>query len=245
MQRNRWLYLSVAVPVVLLLLAAAASAGAQRPADPVGRPAPAGQAATIWRDVNEAQIAPSGPRLIIPDQYRTVAADMAALDALLASAPQEQAVPVRAATTIIALPLPDGTMGRFRFVNAPIMEAPLAAKFPEITTYLGQGIDDPLASVRFDRTPAGFHAMILAPGNTVFIDPYQRGDSTHYISYCKDEFKPSVDKTFLEEGVDTSTAPSAPGRVPHTPSGPQLRTYRAAVAATGEYTIFHGGTVGQ
>ena len=28
------------------------------------------------------------------------------------------------------------------------------------------------------------------------------------------------------------------------PSGDELRTYRLAVAATGEYTIFHGGTVG-
>src|SRR4051812_26351542 len=127
MQRNRWLFLIVAITVALL--GAATGAGAQRPADQTGGPAGAGQTTTIWRDVPEAQIPPGGPRLIIPDQYRTVAADLAALDALLASAPQERAVPVQAATTIIALPLPDGTLGHFRFVEAPIMEAPLAAQF--------------------------------------------------------------------------------------------------------------------
>jgi hypothetical protein len=160
MHRHRWLYLIGAVPLLALLLAGGVAA--QRPSIPAD--VPPAQNATIWRDVAESGTAVKGQRLIVPDRYRTLAADLTALDALLAAAPQEAKVGVRASAAIISLPLPDGGFGRFRFVNSPIMAPALAAQYPAITTYLGQGIDDPAATVRFDRTPAGFHAMILSPG---------------------------------------------------------------------------------
>ena len=48
-----------------------------------------------------------------------------------------------------------------------------------------------------------------------------------------------------ERSVTTDAAAPlrAPEGEPRVPSGTELREYRLAVAATGEYTIFHGGTV--
>jgi len=207
----------------------------------------------IWRDVDEAQLRSqgvSGTRLIVPAKYRLVAADLAALDALLAQAPLENSAAAKNTETVLSLPLPDGGMQRFR-IEAYIMMAPdLAAAFPEIKTYLGRGLDDPTATVRLDRTPAGFHGLILSASETVYIDPYSSADIIHYISYYKRDYRNYWQKTFSEEMLAEIVGPDAaiPGadspRIPTAlnSTGPNLRTYRLAVAATGEYTAFHGGS---
>lgn len=132
------------------------------------------------------------------------------------------------------------------------MAAELAAKFPEIKTYLGEGVDDPRASVRFDLTPAGFHAQILSPEGTVYIDPAFRGESGFHTSYFKrdlvrasDDFRCWLDEKTIaaSRGGAGTTTGNAVTPLDLARSGGNLRTYRLAVAATGEYTAYHGGTV--
>lgn len=197
------------------------------------------QDAVIWRPIEERTIVPQGPRAIIPRAYRTFALDQAALNARLATAPLERSASSRAT---LQLPLPDGSLGRFAVAESPIMEPALAAQFPEIKTYLGQGLDDPTATVRFDQTPAGFHAMILSEAGTIFIDPYSQADTTHYMSYFKSDYPLPAGKTIVEQVID-KTLPQQTAQRSNATSGASLRTYRLAVAATGEYTQFFGGTV--
>ncbi len=201
----------------------------------------------LWREINPATLQ-AGERLVQPDQFRAFALDVAALRALLAQAPLEHPGLLRQTTSTLALPLPDGRRQQFRIVQAPIMEAGLAAKYPAITTYLGQGIDDPTASVRLDFTPAGFHALILGSADEVFIDPYQANDLSHYVVYSKAH----VGLTAQDRADRAAEVFEAAQIMPWQPSsraarpaatGDQLRTYRLALAATGEYTAFHGGTV--
>ncbi len=147
----------------------------------------------------------------------------------------------------MTLPMPDGTFARFSVEESPIMEPELAAKFPEIKTYRGQGIDDPTATARFDLMPSGFHSMILASSGTVMVDPYAKGDTDTYISYLKQDS--GSDESFVcrfgnDNGEDLFksnygflSAISSPTVV----SGTNLRTYRLALAATGEYTAKVGG----
>ncbi|MEE8522829.1 MAG: zinc-dependent metalloprotease family protein, partial [Thermoanaerobaculia bacterium] len=199
----------------------------------------------LWTDVDESALQIAGTRDIVPERYRTLRLDRWAAREILAAAPLETGTGLSAREVVLSLPLPEGGFGRFRIVESPIMEPGLAAKFPEIKTYRGQGIDDPWATARLDQTPAGFHAMILSPGGNVYIDPYRRDDPDHYVSYLTHDVR-RAGKAFAC-GVTSHDSPAGKvlPAVSKATSGSTLRTYRVAVAATGEYTAFHGGTVAQ
>ena len=117
--------LGLALVIVLLTLVGGSwqRAHAEQP------PAPSGT--EIWVDVPETSFRPRGERLIVPDRYRTLALNEPALQALLATAPLEGDQAARTGPVILALPLPDGTFGRFQIVESPIMAPELAAEFPE------------------------------------------------------------------------------------------------------------------
>ncbi len=204
----------------------------------------------LWRDADESLFIASGERQIVPDKYRTLSLNKEALQTLLVNAPLESRVGVVNSESVISLPLPDGKFSRFRFVESPTMEESLQAQYPEIRTYLGQGIDVPEATVRFDFTPHGFHAMILSSDDSVFIDPYAKNDTDNYIAYYKRDFQKS-DRSFMCEvgnGVPNALEKKhlddkILGEDNLVNNAGTLRTYRLAMAATGEYTAFHGGTV--
>jgi hypothetical protein len=199
----------------------------------------------LWNDISESGITLVGKRYIIPDSYRTVELNLEQVNSLLKSAPMEYTSEAVSGRTTLILPMPDGTNQKFKFWESPTMEPELQTKFPEIRTYTGQGIDDPYASLKFDLTPEGFHAQILSPNGRVFIDPHNQGDIRHYISYYSRDFHNKDGEFQCQLLIDEYQTPEPENFVtsPLPPTGPQLRTYRLANAATGEYTAFHGGTV--
>ena len=218
-----------------------------------------------WSDVSVRS--DEGSPTIQPAVYRTVGIDIVAIRQILDAAPNEKAASARNSSSVIALPMPDGTMELFSFVNSPVMAPGLAAKYPEIQVFMGQGIDNPSSTVRFDLTPQGFHAMILSTESTVYIDPYRSGDLTKCISYTKDSFYQTTDKQLegcvVKEGhlgevtpksINTIQTPESIKSQPQVlqmgiqksmmvSNGSTLRTYRLALACTGEYAQYHGGTV--
>ena len=211
-------------------------------------PAAAAQSA-LWADVSDAAVRPApGTRVITPSAYRLVRLDAPAMRARLAAAPKTRDGLAGAAA--LQLPLPDGTMARVRVAEAPILAPELQARYPEIRTYLADG--DGAVRGRLSVTPEGFRGLLFTPAGTVYIDPYARGDAEHYqVYYSRDaEMDPSLtffgDAAF--EGEDLHGEERHEGHPAHDPTakrahGETLRTYRLAVAATGQYTQFHGGTV--
>jgi hypothetical protein len=175
---------------------------------------------------------------------RPLTLNPASLQTALAAAPL--AGRPNAAPVLLALPLPDGTNGRFRVVESPLLAPNLVAQYPTIKTYSGVGVDDPTATVQLDVTPRGFHAQILSDRNgTVYIDPVTRTDTQHYLSFARSAMPTAQLNCGVTDHVSAAAHRSLSSGAPRTAqrtSGTVLRTYRLAVAATGEYTAFQGGT---
>src|SRR6185369_12272193 len=235
----------------LLLLLAVLSVFAEAslwPATPPALSAPAEASAfspqssdALWRDVNPEKLLSEQQRQTAgrPSKYRSLSLDTIHLQSLLQRAPREftaQDAP------IISLPMPDGSMLRFRIYDSPIMEEGLASRFPQIRTFSGQPLDGSAVTTRFDWTPQGFHAILLTTRGTVLIEP--DGPDQTYIAY----FQGDLPAGSMECDVDTPPTDDPIVAVKQTgeranlvSSGSALRTYRLAVAATAEYTQAYGG----
>jgi hypothetical protein len=257
-------------------------------------------AASAWQSLGSLPPSPSGAASYLAlDAYAAWQLDAETLRAQLAAAPLEFTTAAAAPLTF-SVPTPTGEFARFALVESPLMASELAALFPEIRTYAGQGIDDPAATIRLDFTPQGFHAQVLSPNGVYYVDPYYHLENQVHVSYFRSDVNAAARRTELgnllsaeehlhspkvpavvmgpltlqqaqaiaakeSEGESisqpsllasregTASPPQAKGAttgsaakggtVAQARSGTQLRTYRAAVAATAEYTAFHGGTV--
>lgn len=198
---------------------------------------------SVWESVDVLPVSLETQTIRIhPERYRTVILDHVSLLRQLSKAPGEFDDGAMETAARIVLPMPDGTLSTFRYWESPIMHPTLAAKFPDIHTFVGRGIGESSASVRFDITPAGFHAQILRPGGAVYIDPLFKGDVRHYATYFKRDYAPQGKPFSCQVHGEIEDAVSAALATPLS-TGDELRTYRLAMAATGEYTSFHGGTV--
>lgn len=199
-----------------------------------------------WTYVDESSIPVTGTRLIRPLSYQTLMLDLASLKIGLSGVPVSDGSNLYDSDFLIEIPMPGGGFETFRLSETPMIEKPLEMLFPEIKTYSGVSISDGGKYLKMDVTPQGFHGMVLTVGQgTVFIDPLYFGNTnaTGYILYNKKDFYQDVQKNFtcdvvsqIKDSISVFGGPKAFGTC-------QLRTYRLALAATGEYTTFHGGTV--
>lgn len=196
---------------------------------------------SYWNPTIESAIQNAGERTIIPEKYKTFHLTGTELKNLLFSAPNEDKTSLRNSPVIVELPLPDGSVQKFRVVEAPIMAPELAAQYPDIKTFNVEGVDDPRANGKLDWTAFGFHGMIRKPSGDVFIDPYGRETTSDYITYYTSDFKKNPNDVLPEVGViDNGQKKNGSGIVGRDIqamicSGTKLRTYRLALACTGEY----------
>ena len=166
------------------------------------------------------------------------------LETVLSSAPMEFSRNVMESPTVLSLPDPDGKISRFRIVESPVMHPGLQARYPNIRTYLGQGIDDPSAVVRLDWTPQGFHSQVLSPNGAWYVDPFSRDDIEIYTSYRTADLDPATHQFECMMREEFDQVVQFPADVDTgSRTGESLRVYDIAIATTFEYTSFHGGTV--
>ena len=148
--------------------------------------------------------------------------------------------------TILPFPSADGHFRRFSVKPSNTLHPDLAKKFPSIQTFEGIGIDDPTASIRFEITPNGFSGMVWSAqsGTEVIQLIKEENQPDKYIVYNKSAAKRHSKGHFLcgthdeTDHLDAIAEQVSAGRN----NDGMLRTYRLALAVTGEYTEEFGGT---
>ncbi|MFP9113008.1 reprolysin-like metallopeptidase [Flavobacterium sp. RHBU_3] len=146
-------------------------------------------------------------------------------------------------TVIVAFPDSEGNMQRFRMYEAPNMDAELAARYPEIKSYVGIGVEDRNATIRLSVSPLGVHSMLTSADKpAVFIEPYTT-DLTTYSVYKRADKKQAFTK-FDCSVMDNALQEIPKNSLAYRPNADDgtLRTYRLAMSVTGEYTAYFGGT---
>ncbi|WP_312992219.1 reprolysin-like metallopeptidase [Chryseobacterium flavum] len=154
-----------------------------------------------------------------------------------------------ARAVIISLPTAEGKIEKFAVYSNPVMEKSLIDKY-QLGSYVGVGVDDPGKYVRFSTSPTEMQSMIIKDGIFQFIEPISTDKKTYGVFYktkeeggvhgfeCDtEEHDIKAIKSLEYNGKQTLSGVGITNR----PANTKYRTFRMALAATGEYTQFHGG----
>ncbi|WP_160137727.1 reprolysin-like metallopeptidase [Chryseobacterium sp. c4a] len=163
----------------------------------------------------------------------------------LAKAPKRLAAGEKS-EIIISFPNSDGKMENFKVKENSNFTPELAAKYPDIKSYIGQGLEDPNSTVYFSVSPLGLSSMeIYGDKSAVFIEPYAKDLST-YVVYKKSDKKDDLNK-FECTVIDVAKKGTSNAGLAARPNADdaKLRTFRLALSCTGEYTAYFGGTKAQ
>ena len=141
---------------------------------------------------------------------------------------------------IIELPNADGSLSKFSIQENSNFDPILQAKFPNVKSYTAKGIDDESANAKISIGTDGFHAVVYSDAKeTIYIDPYTK-DKKEYIIYKKSslndvdlDFECQVEEAASKEFTNTDFSKNL--------NDGKLRTYRLALACSGEYAQFHLG----
>ena len=148
--------------------------------------------------------------------------------------------------------LPDPYGGEVEFVLKPssVMPKQLAARYPNIRSFEGVSIHDRSTTVRLELTSKGLSAQVLTAGERWVIDPveglgpefvrsyrYSKGYQSKNEPFCELETSNVLGARSVSKNQFTDTVQRGKS------TGTSLRTYRLAVATTGEYGAYHGGTI--
>jgi hypothetical protein len=169
--------------------------------------------------------------------------DINGLKNVLAKAPKRLAAGEKS-EIIISFPNSEGKMENFKVRENSNFDPQLAARYPDIKSYVGEGLGDSNSTVYFSLSPLGLSSMeIYGDKSAVFIEPYTKDLST-YVVYKKSDKKDDLNKfectviDVAQKGVaNTSNIAARPNA-----DDAKLRTFRLALSSTGEYTAYFGGT---
>ena len=199
------------------------------------------QKGSFWKASAKTSITLLDSRMQLPEK-NILELDLNSLKTSLIASPK-RAANLSQSAVIISLPDSEGNFERFAIYENSNMDAALEARYPNIKSYIGIGIDNPTATTYFSVSPLGFKSMTLyADKSAVFVEPISQ-DLTIYSAYKKSDKKADLNKfecSVIDTALNSSNSDLSTAR-PNADDA-TLRTFRLAMSVTGEYTTYFGGT---
>jgi hypothetical protein len=200
------------------------------------------QAQNLWKEVSA-----SGQRDYLarnsgtlPDRVRFYELDPAVLTARMQTVKVFEA---SASTTSLDLPMPDGSFLAVDVYESSILSPQLQAIIPNVRTFVLVDHNTMSSLGRITVHDNNITGLIFSPGGTVYINPVDAANSKVHITYYTRELRSPLPVTcgVTEEMELPGARANGAARV-YAGDG-HLRTYRLAVAATGEYYVWAGNSV--
>ena len=150
----------------------------------------------------------------------------------------------------LELPDPKGGFQSFDFVPSQVLSPNLQRKFPNLRFFHGRASRDATTAAQLELTPTGLTAQVQSSESRWLIsaaDKHQK-DIVSVYSSDKAPYAPKQRQCLVEHTRDVLNKPSSVTSVNRSAItqsrslGAVDRTYRLAVAVTGEYGAYHGGT---
>lgn len=141
---------------------------------------------------------------------------------------------------VVQIPDESGNLTTFELTETSVMSDELSVKYPDIKSYTGHALDDSGNTLRLSVSHKGIQGLVMHTNGTplTYLQKLQNGK---YVAYSRNSQENEA-KEFICATKDIEARfPSSATLRPV--DNQELRKYRIAIAATGEYTQYHGGTV--
>ncbi len=191
----------------------------------------------------------------MPNNFLLFSLDLPAMRNHLRNAPAEGSAKAFSGSFQVELPMADGTVETFKAWESSVMHPDLAARYPMIRTFAGIGIEDPTHTVRFGFGGDGFHAVVLGAEGGSLVTSYANNQTQYYLCYKFSDMpdiagmdpQSKLVKFVGDLNQPLDNALENENEINFRGGGDGnltvRRTYRFALACTGEYGSTHGGTV--
>lgn len=201
-----------------------------------------GQKNTPWTNAQKSEAAAlskNTERITFPEEFSTVRLNLESFRQSLHGAPN---VTSSKSGIVLSVPNSQGVLERFEVFESTNFTPELQAKFPEIRAYVGKGIDDKLAQIRFSADPNGIQAMIFRTDKrNEFIEPYS-ADGKIYAVFNSGRSKGKLPFTCSTPDQDLAKGLSEKIQETGRSSSGQLLTFRLALSCNAEYSNYFGAT---
>lgn len=145
---------------------------------------------------------------------------------------------------IVEFPNKSGVLEKFLVWENSNFAPELQAQFPDIRSYVGNGLEDKTARINFSLSPDGVQTLVFrADLGTEFIEPYTKDHGVYvfFDSQSRNTARlpfncSTVDQRLNQELLDDT-------RIANRSNNQVYKTMRLALSCTGEYGAYFGGTV--